>query len=152
MFLRRRNVPCWSWPVRPRLTAMNTNARASRISFWSSSRVAIVDAVSPGCTTNSTCAGSVDAARVIRTPMSSSTMPLTNGIESAAGLSAAHERIALLTRGRSAVSATTSTIPPRTSAKIANLRIPPMPPPPDPRPPRPPRRTGSEYGGMMSVA
>ena len=29
MFLRRTNVPCWSDPVRPRSTEMNTNARLS---------------------------------------------------------------------------------------------------------------------------
>ena len=76
-----------------------------------SSRVAIVDAVSPDWTTNSTCAGSVEAGRVMAVPMSSSTMSLTNGIESAAGLSLAQPRTALLTSGRRAVSRTSEDDP-----------------------------------------
>ncbi len=133
MFLRSTNVPCWSAPVSSRSLAMKMNARGSRIRFCWLSRAAIVDAVSPSSTRNSTWAGSVETGRVSACPRSSRTMSATNGNLSAPGLSCAQPRIAEFTTGRSAVSATISTSAASSSAKIRNLNSPKMPLPPRPR-------------------
>ncbi len=80
MFLRSRNVPCWRSPVSSRWVAMNTNARSSVMRSSSSRRVAMVPAVSPSRTVNSTWAGSVDAGVVSAAPRSSFTRSATNSM------------------------------------------------------------------------
>ena len=127
MFLRSRNVPCWSVAGQAAVDGdeherpvvedepLGLEARRDR-----RGGVAALDDELHLCRIGRGAAGSWPS----RCPRA--TMSLTNGIESAAGLSAAQPRIALLTSGRRAVSATASTIPPSTSAKIRNLTSPPI--------------------------
>ena len=73
-------------------------------------RFAIVRAVSPAWTTNSTWAWSLEAGVVSAAPRSSRPTSLMNGSSSAAGLSSATLRIVSLTTARSAISRIASTM------------------------------------------
>lgn len=87
MFRRRMNVPTSNLSVRSRSIAVNTKARASTRKPWAARRDAIVAAVSPATTLNSTSVASVLGAVVSRLPRSSLTSSLTKGRPRALGLS-----------------------------------------------------------------